>query len=98
MFIWKVAWCRLLTKAFLRAKGIDILITYPSYEVAEENVERVLFRCPRVVCIWRLAFPSRVGISKELSSQIFLEALMQSSMSEATYIASIGIAYLAYQI
>lgn len=91
LFIWKVAWGWLPTRALLRARGMDILASYPCCGFEEETLDHALFHCPRARQVWCLAISS-----KEPSVKTFMEGLQWSSESHVTGDDGVKVAYIAY--
>lgn len=98
LFLWKVPWSRLPTRVLLRARGIDILATYPSCGMVDETIDHVLFHYSRATRVWRLATLLFIDSSMEQSTQTFLEAVRLHCKSNATLRVGIRAAYIAYQI
>ena len=98
LFIWKVAWGRLLIRALLWAQGMDISPIYPDCGQEEESIDHVLFRCARAVWVWQLARILPTVTLGERSGHIFLEAMRWSTQVQTTRLKGIRVAYMAYQI
>lgn len=98
LFIWRVAQDYLPTKLILRKKGVSMSLLCPCCGTEDESIDHVLFCCPRMMHIWRLA-----GLLHEISSsdrptQEFLDSLRLSLDSEITRVLRTHTAYNAYHI
>ncbi|XP_038973167.1 uncharacterized protein LOC120105106 [Phoenix dactylifera] len=94
LFLWKVVWDRLPTRAVLGGRGMRIPLVYGDCRVAE-TVDHALFRCTWARSTWRLAgVPHEVWRCRDL----FLQAMCQGSESPELRQEAVRVSCTAYQI
>ncbi|XP_038971779.1 uncharacterized protein LOC120104546 [Phoenix dactylifera] len=94
LFLWKVVWDRLPTRAVLGGRGLRIPLECGVCGVAE-TVDHTLFRCSRARDTWRLAgVPQPVWFCRDQ----FLQAMRLASESPALRQEVTRVSCTAYQI
>ncbi len=94
LFLWKVVWDRLPTRAVLGGRGMRIPLVCEDCGVAE-IVDHALFRCSWARSTWRLA-----GVPQEVwhCRDLFLQAMRQGSESPTLRQEAVRASCTAYQI